>query len=459
MPDLISTLQHALEAPAVLLGEDIQEKNCVDWSGENALTPRAVLRPSSTEEISMILKFCNKAGQPVVVQGGMTGLSGGATPRAGEVALSLERMSGIEEIDSESMTITVLAGTPLELIQNAAKEAGLFLPLDLGARGSCTIGGNVATNAGGNQVIRYGMTRALVLGLEAVLADGTVISSMNKLLKNNAGFDLKHLFIGTEGTLGVVARVVLRLYPRMNSTCTALCALLSFGDVVTLFRRVQSAFAGGVSSFEVMWANYFEFVVNNAGHSGNPFKQSYPLYVLLEYQGSDLEVDSEKLEQVLFAEMESGLVQDTVIAQSIKETETLWQIRDGIADVLPLLGPTANFDIGIPINHMESFLDVVDQKLHFAFPDITLLVFGHIGDGNLHIAASTGGEQDKQKIYDIVYHATGEYQGSVTAEHGIGVLKKDYLSYSRNAEELALMRQLKAALDPKNILNAGRVIA
>ena len=236
--DTISALRR--QGHSVITGDDIGERHSVDFTGENAQKPLAVLRPGSTEEVSMALKTCYELGQPVVVQGGMTGLAGGATPQAGELALSLERLSGIEDLDATAMTITAFAGTPLQVLQEAAAQAGFLLPLDFGARGSCHIGGAIATNAGGNQVIRFGMARNLVLGLEAVLADGVVISSMNKMLKNNAGYDLKQLFIGTEGTLGVITRAVLRLYPKLASTCTALCAVPSFPQAVALLRELQA---------------------------------------------------------------------------------------------------------------------------------------------------------------------------------------------------------------------------
>src|SRR5690606_19826334 len=229
---------------AILSGEEAGARYGQDWSTAASCMPLAVLRPASTEEVSRIIALCSRHAQPVVVQGGLTGLSGGAVPRPGKIALSLERLSGIEEIDHGSMTMTVKAGTPLEVIQQAAAEAGFVFPLDLGARGTCNIGGNIATNAGGNQVLRFGMTRNLVLGLEAVLADGTVISSMNKMLKNNAGYDLKQLFIGTEGTLGIVTRAVLRLYPRPRSRCTALLAMPGFPAVVQLLQQLQRDLGG-----------------------------------------------------------------------------------------------------------------------------------------------------------------------------------------------------------------------
>ena len=273
---IVDRLRNQLADGAVLSGAGIGERYSVDYTGENAQPPLAVVRPGSTAEVAAVLRACSEFAQPVVVQGGLTGLAGGATPRKGEIALSLERLNGIEELDPVSMTITARAGTPLQAVQDAAAEAGLLLPLDFGARGSCHIGGAIATNAGGNQVIRFGMARNLVLGLEAVLADGTVISSMNKMLKNNAGYDLKQLFVGTEGTLGVITRVVLRLVPRLSSRCTALCTAESFDRIVDLMRAVRAGLAGSISAYEVMWASYYDKVLEIVETLRSPFADPPP---------------------------------------------------------------------------------------------------------------------------------------------------------------------------------------
>jgi FAD/FMN-containing dehydrogenase len=457
--DLIKKIRNELGDKAVLSGDQVGDKYLADWSGETARTqPPAVVRPANTEELSVLLKLCHSAGQSIAIQGGLSGLSAGAIPESDELAVSLERMTGIEEIDQEAMTMTVLSGTPLQTVQEAAAAANLTFPLDLGARGSCTIGGNVSTNAGGNQVIRFGMTRALIMGLEAVLADGTIMSSLNKMLKNNAGYDLKHLFIGTEGTLGVVTRVVLRLYPKLNSRCTALCALDSLSDCIKFLQQTNSALAGTLSSYEVMWANYYEHVIEEISHLHSPFDQQYPFYVLMEQEGSDQNHDNKKFQTLLESALESGLIKDAAIAQSEKESETFWQIRDGVGEILPSFAPCANFDISVPISQMESFLAEADKILLETFPSVRLLTFGHIGDSNVHYIASTGKKEDKNKIYDIVYRLTGKYNGSVSAEHGIGKIKREYLKYSRNETEVNMMRQLKTTFDPLGILNPGRVI-
>ena len=457
--DIVRDLQRALGPDAVLTGEQIGARYRVDFSHENACAPLCVVRPASTADVAAILKACSAAGAAVCVQGGMTGLSGGATPQEGEVAISMERMSGIEEIDTASSTATVLAGTPLQVVQQAAADAGYLFPLDLGARGSCTIGGNIATNAGGNQVIRFGMMRNLVLGLEAVLADGTVVSSLNKMLKNNAGYDLKQLFIGTEGTLGIVTRAVLRLFPKLPSKTTALCALRSFEDAVALLHALQARLAGSLSAFEAMWASYFHFVVERLADTRSPFGDKHALYVLVELEGTDQAVDREILTTALETALTSGLIVDAAVAQSEREARAFWAIRDGIGDVTPMLQPLCAFDVSMPIGEMRSFLSEVDRELARRFGgDVTNLIFGHIGDNNLHLAVTTRRPEDVEALCDIVYTATGAHSGSVSAEHGVGTLRREYLHHSRRPEELALMKTLKGALDPHGILNPNRVL-
>ena len=454
--DTIEALRR--QGHSLMTGDDIGERYSVDFTAENALKPEAVLRPANTAEVSAILKACHEMGQPVVVQGGMTGLAGGATPQAGELALSLERLSGIEELDEAAMTITALAGTPLQTLQEAAEQAGFLLPLDFGARGSCHIGGAIATNAGGNQVIRFGMTRNLVLGLEAVLADGTVIGSMNKMLKNNAGYDLKQLFIGTEGTLGVITRCVLRLLPQLASTCTAMCAAESFPQAVKLLRQLQARLGGSVSAYEVMWADYFHRVINHSDQTRSPFSEEFPIYALVEAEGPDQQADGERFEEALADALESGVIADAAIARSVKNRQTFWAIRDGVAEITADLLPYASLDVSMDIAEMAGFLDKFDRELKEALPDAINLVFGHIGDNNLHLFVSTRRHDDLDIIFEIGYRLTGAHRGSVSAEHGIGVLKRDYLHYSRSPQELELMQRLKTALDPKGILNPGRVI-
>jgi len=459
MNDTVARLCEALGPDAVLTGERIDAKYSVDYTAENARAPLAVVRPKSTAEVAEVMRICSAANQAVVVQGGLTGLSGGATPRSGEIAVSLERLTGVTRVDTAGMTLTANAGTPLQAIQAAAEDAGCLFPLDFGARGSAQIGGAIATNAGGNQVIRFGMARNLVLGLEAVLADGMVISSMSSMLKNNAGYDLKQLFIGSEGTLGIITRCVLRLFPRLPSQATALCALQSFDDVVALLNDARGRLAGALSAFEVMWAPYFDYVTDHVEGIESPFAESFPLYALIQIEGNDADSDAARLEEVLGEALEAGRIEDAIFAQSQAQRDKLWAIRDGISEITRLLTPYASLDVSLAIEQMPAFIEDIETELSGAFDDIVILIFGHVGDNNLHVFITTRRHEDLDRIHEIAYGITGRYQGSVSAEHGIGQLKTGYLHYSRSPAELALMCMLKKALDPQGLLNAGRVVA
>ncbi len=455
MNDTIRRLTEELGPDVILTGADISGKYHADSSGETARPPVAVARPASTAQVSDILRTCSAAKQKVVVQGGLTGLCGGATPQEEEVALSLERLSGIEELDQASMTMTVLAGTPLQAIQDAADAAGFLFPLDLGARGSCNIGGNISTNAGGNEVIRFGMTRNLILGLEVVLADGTVITSLNKMLKNNAGYDLKHLFIGAEGTLGVVTRAVLRLFAKPEGRSAALVALESFEDVIRFLHFMSREFSGSLNSFEVMWDSYYDYIIEHVPTVSSPFDERYPIYVLTEISDKSGQT---VLENALAGELEEDRILDAVICKSEREREAVWAIRDGVGEAMAVIMDNANFDVSVPINAMADFLNQLESEIKALLPDAALLVFGHIGDSNLHLVFTVDRKEDKKTIYDVVYRQVGAYNGSISAEHGIGMMKRSYLHQSRSAEEIALMKLLKKTLDPNNILNPGRVV-
>jgi FAD/FMN-containing dehydrogenase len=456
----IAALVQALGADGVRVGNEIPPRHHNDWSSLAPLAPRALLRPRSTEEVSAALRICHEHGQPVTPQGGLTGLCGGARPVQGGVALTLERMSGVEEIDAATATATALAGTPLEVIQRAADDAGFYFALDIGARGSCTIGGNLGTNAGGNRVLRYGMARDLTLGLEAVLPDGTVVNSLNKMQKNNTGVDLKQLFIGTEGIFGVITRAVVRLHPKPKSVANALCRCPDYTAIVGLLRRAQAALAGTLSSFEVMWRSYYEFMTGSLPELRRPLAPGPGIYVLLEATGADAVPDSERFEAFLTRMHEDGVVGDAVIAKSEKEGRELWALRDAVSEYGRVIGPIVSFDISFPIGDIGRVVAEAEARLKARWPDIIALSYGHIGDSNLHLVTSRPkGEADPDHaVGEVVYGLVRDYEGSVSAEHGIGILKLDYLEYTRSAAEIALMRTLKRAIDPKNIMNPGKVL-
>lgn len=442
-----------LDSALYLSGAEVQDSYAQDWSEATAHLPEVVLRPRTIDDLSTMMRLATQTSQRIVTQGGRTGLAGGATPQQSEWALSMERMTNIIELDPIGQTITVEAGVTLQAIQEAAAAHGLQFPLDLGARGTATAGGITATNAGGNQVIHYGVTRQLVLGMTAVLPDGTVIAQNNKLLKNNAGFDLKQLLIGTEGVLGVIATITFRLFPKRDVVKTAVCAAQNFDDVTALLGHANRTMPG-LSSFEVLWDDYLTEIT---AVTGKPplFDKNYPYVILLEVEAAR---DTDDVEASLMTAAEQGIIKDAILAQNEGQRARFWSYRDSIAELLGDMAPNVNFDIGIPISKMKDFTADVTSALRVKFDTIRLVTFGHIGDGNLHLSCTTGRTEDQVPIEDLVFAKATAIGGTITAEHGIGVLKKPWLKDCRTPEEIALMKQLKAMLDPADILNKGRVI-
>lgn len=460
MTDIVAELVAALGTDIVSAGDAVPERNRHDWSGLPPVRPLALVRPRTTEQVATALRLCHAHGQPVVPQGGLTGLCGGAQPFPEAVALSLERMTGVEEIDPATATMTVLAGTPLQQVQEAADAADFFCPLDLGARGSCAIGGNLSTNAGGNRVIRYGMAREMVLGLEVVLPDGTILRSLNKMIKNNTGYDLKHLFIGAEGTLGVITRAVLRLWPKPRCVAAAFCGLEDYAKVVRFLNEARGALGGTLSAFEVMWPSFYELMTTRATGVRSPLTGRHGRYVLIEAQGSDERFDVPRFEAFLEAMLEAGAIEDAAVAQSQGDVRAFWAVRDAVAEFGQILGPHFGFDIGLPTGEMDGFVEASRAALEERFGTITTLYFGHLGDGNIHLVWSVPGAdpQPKAEVEALVYDLVRRWGGTISAEHGIGTMRRAYLPYSRTAEEIALMRTLKRAVDPANILNPGKVL-
>ena len=451
----------AIVGPAhVLTGEDVHSRR-EDWMTGAPCQAGAIVRPANTEQLSAVMRACYELLQPVVTHGGLTGLVHGAEASPDELVISLERMIAIEEIDHVGGTLTVQAGAPLQRVQEAAKEVGLQFPLDLGARGSCTIGGNIATNAGGVRVIRYGMMRQQVLGLEAVMADGRVVSSMNRMLKNNAGFDLKQLFIGSEGTLGIVTRAVLRLQPPTPVEQTALVACPSFEALTELLNQMGKALGGSLGAFEVMWQNHYRLLTETLGRHVPPIAPQHPFYVIIESLGSDAERNTTQFREALENALENGLIVDAVMAQSSTQRDSLWAIREDIEGLIKGLAPVLTFDVSLPITEMQRYTDALETQLTQRWPDARLVVFGHLGDGNLHISVSTGSAElsVRREVEAMVYQPLAALCGSVSAEHGIGLEKRPWLSTCRSTAEIELMQTLKHALDPHRLLNRGKILS
>jgi FAD/FMN-containing dehydrogenase len=455
LDELIRALEACLGADSVLTGEEARDR-----MPPGSLAP-VLLLPRTTAQVSQVLALCHAARTPVVTQGGLTGLVRGAVSGAHEVALSLDRMRQIEEVDTLNRTLTAQAGVPLEAAQLAAEQVGLMLPLDLGARGTATLGGTVSTNAGGNRVLRFGMMRDLVLGLEAVLADGTIIDSRSKLLKNNTGYDLKQLFIGSEGTLGIVTRVVLRLRPQPRSQHTALVAIESFDQVTSFLSAMEARLFGSMSSFEVMWSPFYELVTTPPSLGQPILRQGYPYYVLLETLGTAPEADYETLVDALGEAQEAGLLLDAVVASTSAQRRAMWALRDDV-DQMRRDGPTFSYDVSLALDGMEAYVAKVQRELALRFPEqrfpeFRCYVFGHLADGNLHLVVRVNDPSAHDAVNGIVYGALSADNSSVSAEHGIGLTKKGQLPLSRSPAELGVMRTLKQALDPLGILNPGKI--
>ncbi len=421
---------------------------------------KVLVRPADTAQVSAVLRLCHARRQPVVTHGGLTGLVHGAVAAENELILSLEAMSRIEAVDVAGRTIRVESGATLQRVQDEAERHGLMFPLDLGARGTCTIGGNISTNAGGMRVLRFGMMRSLVLGLEAVLADGTVLCSLNRMLKNNAGYDLKQLFIGSEGTLGIVTRADLRLAPRPRSSACAFVACRDFAAMSALLGMLDASLGGQLSAFEALWPDFYELTTSAPALNSPILPYGHGIYALVETLGADPGADQERLERVLAEALEGGLVADAAIAKSESERRTMWAPREDVFQV-NRYGPSHDFDVSMAIGEMPRYLENVRRGLEERVPGARTFVFGHVADGNLHLSVCVGSDRHAatfDEVQRLVYEPLRGITGSISAEHGIGLERKAYLEISRTEAEIATMRLLKAALDPRGILNPGKVI-
>lgn len=459
MPDLIKAISNVVGASGVLTGDDVTSRPA-SWLRNDPCKGQAIVRPASTAEVSAVLRLCHDSSQPVVPLGGNTGLVDGTVATDNDILLSLERMNKIEALDTAGCTMTVQAGVPLQTVQERAADQDLMFPLDLGGRGSATIGGNISTNAGGNSVIRYGMMREQVLGLEAVLADGTVLSSMNRMLKNNAGYDLKQLFIGTEGTLGIVTRAVLRLRPAHRSQNTAFLATGDFKNIPVLLHTLSSSLGGTLSAFEVMWADFYDTVMGASDRHTPPIAQEHPYYILIEARGGNQDGDEQRFQQALEEAFAKELIVDAAFAQSVKQREAMWAIRDDIDTLAEHLNPVMAFDVSLPIADAREYTEKVNEGLQKRWPDTFRgTTFGHLGDSNIHFLLTVGSDaaDEQREVMDIIYTELRPYGGSISAEHGIGLEKRPFLEYSRSDIEIELMKRLKDALDPKRVLNPGKI--
>lgn len=459
--EALGYFRKALGDAWVLTGANDLETYGRDWTKVFAPKPSAVLLPGSTAEVSQVLAFCDREKIPVVPSGGRTGLAGGAMAANGEVVISMQRLNKIEKIDTIGLSAVVQAGVTTQQLQEAAREAGLFFPLDLAAKGSCHVGGNIATNAGGVKFIRFGGMREQVLGLEVVLANGQVLDMNTSLRKNNTGYDLKQLFIASEGTLGIVTRATLRLTPPPRNVQVAMLGVESFKDIPAIL-GVGNVRGVQFTAFEFFTRIAHEIVLQHAPGARTPFETRYPYYVLLEAEeapggGATME----PLVEVLF---EKGLVRDGVIAQNSAQHKELWGLRENITESIAAHGHARKNDISLAIDQLTDFIAELEVELQSAPKDMELVLFGHIGDGNLHINY-VGPKSEPfvqfnaraRAVEERIFKRITAFKGSISAEHGIGLLKKKDLNVSRTVEEVDLMRQIKAVFDPHGIMNPGKI--
>jgi FAD/FMN-containing dehydrogenase len=429
------------------------------WQGTTPL----LLMPDTTASVSAILSLCNETSTAVVPQGGNTGLVGGQIPHRGEVLLSLHRMTRIREVSEEENILTAEAGVVLAAVQEAAAKAGRLFPLSLAAQGSCTIGGNIATNAGGVNVLRYGMTRDLVLGLEVVMADGRVLDLMRGLRKDNTGYDLKQLFVGSEGTLGIITAAMLKLYPKPAGYTTALVAICGPAAAVGLLNRLQDSTGGQVTAFELMQGRALDLVVKHIPGTSLPLAGDPGWTVLIEVSNPSAFDATEALQGALADAMERGIVSDAVFAKSERERQSLWRLRETIPEAQRQEGASIANDISVPLSKIADFISSADAAVRKALPSAWPFSFGHVGDGNIHFAIHAPGDNTalnaaRGKLERIVQDETARLNGSISAEHGLGIAKNQAAARYKSQTEIELMQALKRTFDPKNLLNPGKLL-
>ena len=465
---LIERLAAIVGGPGLITDAHDMEPYVVDWRRWYRGRTPAVVRPASTEEVSAVVKLCAETGTGVVPQGVNTGMCGGATPSAAgnEIVLALGRMNRIRELDTLNNTITADAGCILANLQQAAHDADRLFPLSLGAEGSCQIGGNLATNAGGINVLRYGNTRDLALGLEVVLPDGRVWNGLKGLRKDNTGYDLKDLFIGSEGTLGVITGAVLKLYPRPRTRLTALMAVADPAAAVQLLARLRSACGERISAFEIISRACLELVLKHIPGTREPLPQAHPWHVLVELadtsEGDSLRND---FERAATRAAEEAVIRDAVIAESTAQSQALWRLRESIPEASRDEGLLYRHDISLTVSRIPQFIAAASAALERSFSGVRIICFGHLGDGNLHFNCFVPGRlkddpaaRDASDVNRVVLDLVCQFGGSFSAEHGIGQAKRGELAYYKSALELDTMRALKRTFDPRNIMNPGKLL-
>ncbi|HEY8360688.1 MAG TPA: FAD-binding oxidoreductase [Ramlibacter sp.] len=468
MNPLIDSLRAAVGAANVLVDGDLSAYEA-DWRKRSHGKALAVVRPGSTEEVAAVVRLCAATATPIVPQGGNTGMVVGSTPDASgrELVLSLARLNRIRGIDEGNLTVTVEAGCILQTLQERAEAAGFLFPLSLAAEGSCTIGGNLGTNAGGTQVVRYGNTRELCLGLEVVTAGGEVWDGLSGLRKDNTGYDLRNLFIGSEGTLGIITAATMKLYPLPAATLTAWAAVPTMEAAVQLLGLAHRHLGAGLTGFEVMGQFALSLVGKHMPQLRVPLYEQTPFCVLLENSDTESEPHARaQFERLLEAALEDGCATDAVVAENIAQARQLWSVREHIPLAQAQEGLNIKHDISIPVSRIPAFCAETDALLRKEIPGVRLVNFGHLGDGNLHYNVQTPVDGDgptflreqEARVNTLVFDQVQRFGGSISAEHGIGTLKVDKLPHYKSPVALELMRSLKRSLDPQNILNPGRVL-
>ena len=459
MTGLIERLRE-LVGPEHVLTEGDLSAYLTDWRKRVTGRARAVVRPATTEQVAAVVRACAEARVPIVAQGGNTGMVEGSIPDASgtAVVLSLGRLNRIRAVDAANLTMTVDGGCVLQVVQEAADAQGLLFPLSLAAEGSCTIGGNLATNAGGTQVLRYGNARDLCLGIEVVTATGDVLQALSGLRKDNTGYDLRNLFIGSEGTLGIITGATLKLYPRPRATLTAWALVPSLDAAVSVLGRAQAAVGAGLTAFELMNAAALQLVARHMPQLRVPFLGEAPWCVLLEQSDPGDEAHARTLlEDLLQGALEDGCISDVVLAENVAQAHALWHIRESIPLAQAEEGPNLKHDISLPVSAVPAFCAETDALLQRLDGRMRIVNFGHLGDGNLHYNVQ-GDSLDEARIAALVYDQVAKFGGSISAEHGVGALKAGKLANYKSGVAMRLMRDIKAALDPLGILNPGKVL-